>query len=172
MSVDGFIAGPGGDMGWLVDYLGPNPVVDDLVPKVGALLVGRNTYGGDDPYKGTPTAGEAFGGAWHGPQIVLTHRPPAESPPDVTFAGDLPTAVEAARTAVGDQYVCILGASVAAQCLEAGVLDEVLMTVVPVLLGDGVRMFDRPGGMRVPLEPVSVTHTDVVTNVWFGVTRP
>jgi hypothetical protein len=52
------------------------------------------------------------------------------------------------------------------------VLDEVLMTVVPVLLVDGVRMFDRPGGMRVPLELVSVTHTDVVTNVWFGVTRP
>jgi dihydrofolate reductase len=129
-SVDGFITGPGGDMGWLVD------------------------------------------GAWHGPQIVLTHRPPAESPRDVMFAGDLPTAVEAARTAAGDQYVCILGASVAAQCQEAGVLDEVLMTVVPVLLGDGVRMFDRPGGMRVRLEPVSVTHTDVVANVWFAVTRP
>jgi dihydrofolate reductase len=101
-------------LGWLVDYLGPNPVVDDLVPKVGALLVGRNTYGGDDPYKGTRTEGEAFGGAWHGPQIVLTHRPPAESPRDVTFAGDLPTAIEAAGTAAGDQYVCILGASVAA----------------------------------------------------------
>jgi dihydrofolate reductase len=81
-----------------------------------------------------------YGGAWHDPQIVLTHRPPAESPRDVTFAGDLPTAVETARTAAGDQYVCVLGAGVAAQCLEAGVLDEVLMTVVPVLLGDGVRM--------------------------------
>jgi dihydrofolate reductase len=169
-SVDGFIAGPGGDMGWLTDYLGPNPVVDELVPLVGALLVGRRTYGGDDPYKDTDAEGEAFGGAWHGPQVVLTHRPPGQAPDGVTFAEALPTAIEAARIAAGDGYVCVLGASVAAQCLEAGVLDEVLVTVVPVLLGDGVRMFG--GGARVPLEPVSVTHTDVVANVWFRVIRP
>jgi dihydrofolate reductase len=68
--------------------------------------------------------------------------------------------------------VNVLGASIAAQCLEAGVLDEVLVTIVPVLIGDGVRLFERAGGLRVPLEPVSVTHTDVVTNVWFRVIRP
>jgi hypothetical protein len=73
-SVDGFIAGPGGDMGWLTDFLGPNPVVAELVPRVGALLVGRRTYGGDDPYKGTPAEGEAFGGVWHGPQLKFEFR--------------------------------------------------------------------------------------------------
>jgi riboflavin biosynthesis pyrimidine reductase len=49
MSLDGFIAGPGGDMSWLTDYFGPNPVVDELIRQVGALLVGGRTYGGGRP---------------------------------------------------------------------------------------------------------------------------
>ena len=81
MSVDGFIAGPGGDMSWLADYLDPNPVLDDLLGRIGALLVGRRTYGGDDPYRDSPHQGEPFGGGWSGPQFVLTHRLPNESVP-------------------------------------------------------------------------------------------
>jgi hypothetical protein len=61
MSLDGFIAGPGGDMSWMVDYLGPNPVVDQLIKRTGALLVGNRTFGGDDPHKGKPGEGKAFG---------------------------------------------------------------------------------------------------------------
>lgn len=49
MSRDGFIAGPGGDRSWLLPYLGPNPEVDDLAAQIGAWLVGRRTFGGDDP---------------------------------------------------------------------------------------------------------------------------
>jgi riboflavin biosynthesis pyrimidine reductase len=51
MSLDGFISGPGGDVSWMVDYLGPNPVVDQLIPRTGAILAGNRTFGGDDPYK-------------------------------------------------------------------------------------------------------------------------
>jgi dihydrofolate reductase len=171
MSADGFIAGAGGDMSWLVDYLGPNPVVDELVGQIGALLVGRRTFGGDDPYRDTPAEGEAFGGAWHGPQVVLTHNPPVGSGPDVTFAQDLSNAVDLAAHKAGDNYVNVLGANVAAQCVQRGVLDEILLTIVPVFLGDGVRLFDQPGGNHVPLELVSVTHTDIVTNAWFRVIR-
>ena len=74
MSVDGFIAGRGGEMAWLAGFLDPNPVVDDLIAQTGAILVGNRTYGGDDPNKGRPGEGEAFGGGWDGPQFVLTHR--------------------------------------------------------------------------------------------------
>lgn len=169
MSLDGFISGPGGDISWLADYLGPNPTVDDLVPQVGALLVGRRTHGGDDPYKGRPGEGEAFGGAWHGPQFVLTHRPPEESTPDVTFVTDIDNAIDRAASAAGGKYVNILGANVARQCLEAGALDEVLVSVVPVLLGDGTRLFEHPGGRKVGLEPTSVTHVAHATNLWFRV---
>ncbi len=48
----------------------------------------------------------------------------------------------------------VLGANVAAQCLDAGLLDEILVFVAPVLLGDGVRLFDHPGGTNVRLEPI------------------
>jgi dihydrofolate reductase len=169
MSLDGFIAGPGGDMSWMADYLGPNPVVDDLIPKTGALLVGHRPFGGDDPYKGREGEGEAFGGGWTGPQFVLTHRKPDEQTPDVTFVGDIDTAIAKARTAAGDKYVNVLGASVAAQCLAAGVLDEVVVSVVPVLLGDGTRLFDQPGGKTVRLEQINVSHTPEVTNLWYRI---
>ena len=82
MSLDGFIAGPGGDVSWMVDSLGSNPVVDELITRTGAILVGNRTFGGDDPYKGRE--GEAFGGGWDGPQFVLTHRPPSVQMPGVT----------------------------------------------------------------------------------------
>ncbi|WP_318307231.1 dihydrofolate reductase family protein [Amycolatopsis solani] len=150
-SLDGFIAGPGGDMSWLTPFLGPDPVVDELIPRIGALLVGRRTYGGDDPHRGTEAEGKPFGGGWDGPQFVLTHRPAAPAP-GITFVGDLAEAVAAAKEAAGDEYVNVLGADVARQCLEAGLLDEILALPVPVLLGDGVRMFDRPGGEPVALE--------------------
>ena len=170
MSLDGFISGPGGDMSWMVDYLGPNPVVDQLIKQTGALLVGNRTFGGDDPLKGKPGEGEAFGGGWDGPQFVLTHHPPAEQVSAVMFVGNIETAIAESRTAAGDKYVNILGASVAAQCLDAGVLDEVLVSVLPVLLGDGTRLFERPGGKTVRLAPISVTHTPQVTNLWYRVT--
>ena len=168
MSLDGFIAGPGGDMSWLTEYLGPNPDMDALVDDIGALLVGSRTFGGDDPNKGTDNEG-AYGGAWSGPQFVLTHNPPAEPAPGVTFLDDLQHAVDAAKAAAGDKYVSILGASVGKQCLEAGLLDEILVCVAPVLLGDGTRLFEHAGGTNVKLERVSLTHGPLATNLWFRV---
>jgi dihydrofolate reductase len=140
MSLDGFIAGPDGDMAWLIPFLGPNPTVDELAHEIGALLVGNRTFRGDDPYKGTPEEGEPFGGAWTGPQFVLTHRPPEETSPGIAFVDDLATGIALAKAAAGDKYVNVLGADVARQCLEAGELDEILVSIAPVMLGDGVRL--------------------------------
>ncbi|GII60409.1 deaminase [Sphaerisporangium krabiense] len=169
MSVDGFIAGPGGDMSWLTGYLGPNPLVPELIASIGALLVGNRTFRGDDPHRGTPAEGKAFGGGWSGPQFVLTHNPPATPVRDVTFVTDLGDAVSRAKAAAGGKYVNIIGADVARQCLEAGVLDEVLVMVVPVMLGDGVRLFDHPGGATVGLERVGVSEGSPATNLWYRV---
>ena len=171
MSLDGFIAGADGDMSWLTEYLGPNPVAEDLVARIGSLLIGRRTFGGDDPNAGTEKEG-AFGGAWSGPQIVLTHDPPARSVPDVAFHTDLDTAVAAAKTAAGGRYVNVLGADVARQCVAAGVLDEVLVFVAPVLLGDGVRLFEHPGGTNVALERLSSGEAPQATHLWFRVLFP
>jgi dihydrofolate reductase len=169
VSLDGFIAGPGGDMSWATEHFGPNPVVDELIPRIGALLVGNRTFRGDDPYKGTPKQGKFAGGGWSGPQFVITHHAPATQVPDVTFVGDLDSGVAAARAAAGEKYVNVLGADVARQCLQAGVLDEILVAIAPVMLGDGVRLFDHPGGTRVKLERVSLSQAPLASNLWFRV---
>jgi dihydrofolate reductase len=172
MSLDGFIAGPGGDMSWLTEHLGPNPTVDDLIGKIGALLIGNRTFRGDDPYKGVEAKeGKPFGGGWSGPQFVLTHHAPETPVPGVTFVSDLDSGVAAAKAAAGDKYVNVLGANTAQQCLDAGVLDEILVCITPVLLGDGVRLFDRPGGTNVKLERISLTHAPRATNLWLRVVR-
>ncbi|GAA1704033.1 dihydrofolate reductase family protein [Fodinicola feengrottensis] len=171
MSLDGFIAGLGGDMSWLTEHIAPNPVVKDVVSKIGALLVGSRTFGGDDPHRGTAKEGKAFGGGWDGPQFVLTHHPPARPVPGVTFVGDLGSAIEAAKTAAGERYVNVMGASVARQCLAAGELDELLVIIAPVLLGDGVRLLDWPGGTNVKLERVGLTSAELATNLWMRVVK-
>jgi dihydrofolate reductase len=169
MSLDGFIAGAGGDMSWLTEHLVPStsPEIDELLAGIGALLVGKRTFSGDDPNKGTDEEG-AFGGRWAGPSVVLTHDPPAESTdPDMSFVGDLASAVQAAKDAAGGKYVNVLGANVAKQCLEAGLLDEILVLIAPVLLGDGTRLFEHPGGTDIRLEPISRQAGS--TSLWFRV---
>jgi dihydrofolate reductase len=165
-SLDGFIAGPGGDMSWLSEYLGEaNATADRLLSQLGALLVGRVTHDGDDPNAGTESEG-AFGGRYDGPVVVLTHRPPDDPAPGVEFATDLHGAVTRVRELAGDGDVNVLGADVAAQCLEAGLLDEVVVFFAPVLLGDGTPLFRRPGGQQVRLE-----HVPGETEHWYRVIR-
>ena len=168
MSLDGFIAGVEGDMSWLTEHLVTSSPDIDLMADIGALLVGKRTFTGDDPNKDTDAEG-AFGGRWHGPSIVLTHeRPSGAKDPDVTFVGDLQSAVEAAKDAAGGKYVNVLGANVAKQCLEAGVFDEMLVLIAPVLLGDGTRLFDYAGGTNVRLEPIDPQGAGP-TSLWFRV---
>ena len=169
LSVDGFITGPDGDMQWMRPYLGPNPEVDDLVARIGAILVGRRTHDGDDPYRGEPAEGQAFGGGWSGPEYVVTHRPPSGARPGITYVDDFAKALAQAKQAAGDKYVNVMGASIAKQCIEAGELDEVLVLYAPVMLGDGTRLFAHPGGRTVRLERKSVTQTPLSTSLWFDV---
>jgi dihydrofolate reductase len=91
--------------------------------------------------------------------------------PGVTFVNDLEGCLAAAKAAAGDKYINVLGANTAQQCLDAGVLDEILVCIAPVLLGDGVRLFDRPGGTNVKLERLSLTHAALATNLWLRVVR-
>ena len=87
-----------------------------------------------------------------GPLFVLTHRPPEPPDPDVTFlSGDIGEAVATALNAAGGKNLEILGADVAGQCLRRGLVDEILVYVLPVLLGDGIPLLvpgprqDGPG---------------------------
>jgi dihydrofolate reductase len=166
MSLDGFIAGPGGDMSWLSSHLSePNPTAEHLLERIGCLLIGGRTFRGDDPNAGTEAEG-AFGGQYHGPAVVLTRHPPADPPDGVEFLTDLRDAVDRASELAGAKYVNILGAETARGCLDAGLLDEVLLFIVPIMLGDGTRVLHRPGGPAVELERLPAT-----TEHWYRVRR-
>ena len=85
--------------------------------------------------------------------------------------GDLETAVRLAKEAAGERYVNVLGADVARQCVEAGLLNEILVFIAPVLIGDGTRLFEHPGGTNVRLTPIDGPGRGS-TSLWFRVEQP
>lgn len=166
MSLDGFIAGPGGDMSWLTRHPGsPSPALEELPSRTGCLLVGGRTFRGDDPNAGTESEG-AFEGEYAGVSVVLTRTPPADSVPGVEFETCLVRAVERSRELAGERYVNVLGAATARACLQAGLLDEILLLVAPVLLGGGTRAFEPSDLGEVQLQRLPDTG-----ELWFRVLR-
>jgi dihydrofolate reductase len=173
MSLDGFIAAPGDEMEWIFDFMAPDEF-PEIAAATGAFLSGRRTYevgkrmragkeGGfassDEPYPAS------------GPEFVLTHAPPEVPDPTVTFlTGDIEDAVTTALDAAGGKNLEILGADVAGQCLRRGLVDEILVYVLPVLLGDGVH-FSSPSLGRIDLEPLGSTRSGAVTILRFRVRK-
>ena len=114
MSLDGFIAGPGHAMDWIAEYLTAD-AFPEVMAATGAMLIGRGTY---EVGKRMADQDTTYDG---GAQFVLTHKPPDEPDPNVTFLTcGLDEAVATARSAAGGKNLEILGADVAAQCLSAG----------------------------------------------------
>jgi dihydrofolate reductase len=167
MSLDGFIAGPGDDMRWIFDVFEGSETVDEVIRSTGAIIMGRRTYEVEDRDR----VG-IYGGEWEGQLFVLTHEAPRTVPDWMTgtFVHDgIEDAVAKAKAAAGEKNVGLLGASMARQCLDAGLLDEILVQVAPVMLGDGVRLFDRSGGQQVKLEKLAVTESGPITDLRFRV---
>ena len=168
MSLDGFIAGPGDTMEWVFDFVAPDEF-PEIAAATGAMLVGRRTYevGKRMAAENPSDAGYPFSG----PVFVLTHEPPEPSEPEVTFlTGDIGEAVATALDAAGGKNLEILGADVATQCLQRGLVDEILVYVLPVLLGGGIR-FSSPGLARIDLEPLDSTRSGAVTILRFRVRK-
>jgi dihydrofolate reductase len=107
-----------------------------------------------------------------GPVFVLTHEPPDPPDPDVTFLkGDIGEAVAMALDAAGGKNLEVLGADVARQCLQLGLVDEILVYVLPVLLGDGIPLYSSHGLARINLEPLDSTRSGAVTILRFRVRK-
>jgi dihydrofolate reductase len=176
MSLDGFIAGPGDAMDWIFDFVEPNaPWMTEIAAETGAMLVGRRTDEvGDrmdaDNERGAASSDEGY--PFSGPVFVLTHRPPDPPAQEVSYlSGDIGEAVATALAAASGKDLEILGADVARQCLQRGLVDEIRVYVLPVLLGDGVRFYSSPGLARIDLEPISSTRADAVTILRFRVRK-
>jgi dihydrofolate reductase len=181
MSLDGFIAGRDDSMDWAVSRWsddGENTrdievqrsaVADEVLRSAGAILGGRRWYDVAvrkfDGYEGI------YGGQWIGPVFVLTHRPPdAEHHPAITFlSSDLSDAVATAFAAAAGKNVIVFGASIAVQYLRADLLDEIVIHLVPVLLGDGVRLIDTSDLVPVAIERTVVETSGQITDLRFAV---
>jgi dihydrofolate reductase len=169
MSLDGFIAAPDNDMRWVFEAGERSDTADEVMRSTGAILMGRGTYEVED--RARPGI---YGGAWKGALFVLTHHPPATATDWMTgdFVNEgIEEVVTRAKAAAGDLDVGILGASVARECLGAGLLDEIVVHVVPILLGDGTRLLDRRGTQQTRLEKVSVAESGQMTDLRYRVMR-
>jgi dihydrofolate reductase len=187
MSLDGFIAGEqgGAAAAGLHDWLSAGDVpsrfnpsfkmaqssaefFDEGVGGTGAVVAGRRTCDISDAWAGRgPIPGV--------PLFVVTHRVPALVPagdPAYTFVtGGVEAAVEQARAVAGIKDVHLMGASIVQQCLRAGLLDELVISLVPIVLGRGVRLFDSLDTPDVEFEIVNVIDAPGVTHLTYRVIK-
>jgi dihydrofolate reductase len=191
MSLDGFVAGPNasvenglGDDGerlheWI--FRGPPtghtgvpgrpPGVDgeiiDEAMSTGAVVAGRGTF---EPAEG-------WGGDHHDgvPIFILSREPARHAEPDrwplVTYVNDVTVAMDSAREAAGEKDVLVHGVGTAQLALAAGVLDELQIHLIPVLLGEGRRLFEQLGAEHIELEPVRVLEGEGATHLRYRVCR-
>lgn len=153
-------------------------VLEEMSENVGAVIMGRNMFGGGP---GPWDAEEPWTGWWgdeppfHNPVFVLTHHARESLPMDggTTFhfvTDGIEPALAQAREAAGDQDVLLSGGGSAIdQYLAAGLLDEIEVSVVPVILGAGTRLFDGLDGAGVELEQVRVITAPAVTHIRYRV---
>jgi dihydrofolate reductase len=188
MSLDGFVAGPNespdnglGDGGerlheWFFNGAptgqggvpgrpdGVNGEMMDEAMATGAVVAGR----------GTVEPAGWWGGDHHdGVRIFILsrHQPPAEAAqwPLIDYVDDVAGAMASAKEAAGEKDVLVHGVGTAQLALAAGVLDEIQIHLVPVLFGEGRRLFDNLGPDHIELEPTRVVAGEGVTHLRFRV---
>jgi dihydrofolate reductase len=189
MSLDGYISGPA-ETGFehLFKWYGNGDVVvpttkpdmtfrmseasaahfRSIIDNTGALVVGRRLFDSMGAWGGNHPMGR--------PVVVVTHSVPDGWPREdapFTFATDgIESAIENAKALAGDKVVGVNGGTIARQCLNAGLLDEIWVDLVPVLLGGGTPFFDRLKDVPVELEgPISVVQGTDVTHLRYRVRK-
>jgi len=157
MSLDGFIANPDDTPGELFDWYGAgdvsvpsaNPdvsfdvdaasaaVLRDLTDNVGALVAGRRLFDITDGWGDNHPVGA--------PVVVVTHHPPEDAArwPRTTFVDTVEAGITKARAVAGDKDVTVSSANIAQQAIDLGLVDEVCVSLVPVLLGEGIPYFAK-----------------------------
>jgi dihydrofolate reductase len=187
MSLDGFITGPHDGLGqplgeggerlqkWIYGSANKRErhdldvvAFDESSKNAGAVVMGRRMFDvGEGLWGDTPP--------FHGPVYVVTHqaRQPVSKDGGTTFffvTEGVESAVDQAQAAAGDQDVWVAGgANVIQQSLKAGLLDELQLHLIPVLLGDGRRLFDQRDLARLEMACQRVVNSPGVTHLQFEV---
>lgn len=169
MSLDGYIAPVDDSTDWMFGHGSAGPLGMEIIERTGAVLSGRRGYDlGNRLGEGER---KLYGGMWTGPMFVLTHRPDdVPDDPGVTFlSAGVADAVAVAKAAAGARAVGIFGANLARQCIESDLLDEIVVHLVPVLLGGGVRLFEAASPVR--LRKMRCDDSGQITDLRFEVVR-
>lgn len=148
MSLDGFVAGPDHSMEWMTGTTFRPGLVNEYVETTGAVLGGR------DGWDAAVGDHRPYGGAWQGPIFVLTHHPEDATPADgVTFLNcDPAEAVRIGLQAAGGKNLEVFSPTIGRQLLQLGLIDEIDLHIAPILLGEGIRLYDNPGAIPLRLQ--------------------
>jgi dihydrofolate reductase len=181
MSVDGLIAQPDDDPGPIQDFLfsgetehdgmfrtsgATTEVFREFIDSAGAVITGRRTYDVTNGWEGNHPM--------RVPCFVVTHDVPTDVPDGPTqfsyVTDGIDSAVRQAKAVAGEKDVSIMGgASIARQALEAKLLDEIQIHLSPVILGNGIRLFDGLDTRQIRLEQLRVIEAPGVTHLRYAV---
>jgi dihydrofolate reductase len=179
MSLDGFIADPSGEVGPLFAWYGTGDVtvpapdprwtvraseasarhLRDGFTRIGVLVAGRRWFDAARGWGGNHPMGV--------PVFVVSHTIPGGWPRQdapFTFVTD---GIESALAIAGEKLAGVAGASIAQQCLNAGLLEEIVVNLAPVLLGEGIRLFDNLSSAPVELEGPRIIEGTGVTHLHY-----
>jgi dihydrofolate reductase len=171
ITLDGFMAGVDGDMDWMQDLEAVDEdyaVVNKVTAEIGAVVGGANKTNTieDD--------GIPYGGEVKVPVYLMTHEahePIEKDGVTYTFVvDDIKQAVEMAKAAAGDKNVSLLGGSISRQCLKLGLVDEIVLDVEPLLLGNGISLFDGLGE-KIRLKRLETSAFAAETHMRFSVVK-
>ncbi|MBZ0283857.1 MAG: dihydrofolate reductase family protein [Anaerolineae bacterium] len=174
ISLDGFVNDRNGSVARLYpnfEALGETDWLQESIKTTGAVLMGRHAY--------DMGQGDFTGYEYQVPIFVLTHNVPEKAAKgendnlSFTFVTDgLESAVKGAKAAAGDKNVVVVGgASTIQQCLNAGLLDELEIDIAPVLLNEGLRLFEHLQSEHIELERTVVKNSPLGTNMSFRVLK-
>lgn len=187
VSADGYVARPDGDIGPLFDWFSSGEVAWDwngvelrtaqttkdfiqtvYSAEIGAMVVGRYVFDQTNGWDGQAVAGDHV--------FVVTHEPPtswefADAAPFTFVTDGVESAVAQAREVAGDRIVDVAAGNVGGQALRLGLVDQVVMNVVPVVFGEGRPYFGSAGGEVTLADPSLVAQGDRVTHLLYDVPK-
>ena len=186
-STDGYVARPGGDIGPLFDWFGSGDVswewngaqmrtaqasrdfIQTVYSDIGAMVVGRSVFDQTNGWGGQAVAGDHV--------FVVTHEPPtnwefADTAPFTFVTDGVESAVAQAREVAGDRIVDVAAGNVGGQALRLGLIDQVVMNVVPVVFGEGRPFFGGGAGEVTLAGPSLVAQGHGVTHLLYDMPRP
>ncbi len=175
MSLDGFINDANGGVALLypdLEELDQTDLMQESIRTTGAVVMGRRTFemaSDPDSYAATYE--------FQVPIFVITEQAPERKPKEngrisFTFVDNVDAAIQQAKQAAGGIDVTVVGGpSIGQQLLKAGLVDELQIGIMPILLGEGQRLFEHLEGMQIMLRKTRFVETGQRTDIWFTIQK-